>query len=120
MRCKRNYCFESLAGPEFQRNAKNKSKIYLVRIYNWLSLPPALQKSKTQRSSLHRKLPAADKISTEKEKKKDEKKFGGESEMSLSLQPGLNESSSHILHQNHGKRNCEKGRKNLDAMSKKH
>jgi hypothetical protein len=40
--------------------------------------------------------------------------------MSLSLQPGLNESSSHILHQNHEKRNCEKGRKNLDAMTEKH
>jgi hypothetical protein len=40
--------------------------------------------------------------------------------MSLSLQPGFNESSFLILHQNHEKRNCEKERKNLDAMNQKH
>jgi hypothetical protein len=40
--------------------------------------------------------------------------------MTLSLQPGFNESSFLILHQNHEKRNCEKERKNLDAMNQKH
>jgi hypothetical protein len=36
--------------------------------------------------------------------------------MSLSLQPGLNESSSHKLQRKQRKRNCEIGKKNLEVI----
>jgi hypothetical protein len=45
-------------------------------------------------------------------KEKDEEKFGSEKEMSLSLQPGLNEALYRILQRKQRERNCEKRRKN--------
>jgi len=52
-------------------------------------------------------------------KEKDEKKFGSEKEMSLSLQPGLNEALYRILQRKQRKRNCEKRRKKLGSNTRK-
>jgi hypothetical protein len=52
-------------------------------------------------------------------KEKDEKKFGSEIEMSLSLQPGLNEALYRILQRKQRKRNCEKRRKKLGSNNRK-
>jgi hypothetical protein len=52
-------------------------------------------------------------------KEKDEKKFGSEKEMSLSLQPGLNEALYGILQRKQRKRNCEKRRKKLGSNTRK-
>ena len=52
-------------------------------------------------------------------KEKDEKKFGSEKEMSLSLQPGLNEALYRILQRKQKKRNCEKRRKKLGSNTRK-
>jgi hypothetical protein len=52
-------------------------------------------------------------------KEKDEKKFGSESEMSLSLQPGLNEALYRLLQRKQWKRNCEKRRKKLGSNNRK-
>ena len=56
-------------------------------------------------------------------KEKDEKKFGSEKEMSLSLLPGLNEALYRILQRRKErkkrKRNCEKRRKKLGSNTQK-
>jgi len=52
----KNYYPETLVGRLFQLNEENKFENYLVEDETWLSLRPALQKSTSSRSSLHKSL----------------------------------------------------------------